>query len=173
VEKIARELGVDFTFGGWGEDRSHLWRGHYHDPNVMRHLGVDYNVPAETLVVAPAEMTVINAWPDPDQDGGWGGQLIVKLAKPYRGADYVIFGHLAHDSLPAVGKTFAAAEPFAVLGGAHENGGWFPHLHVQCFTQKIYDKYALDLTKIDGYGLNGEPLEPDFPDPTGLVAGTD
>ena len=54
VDGVARRRGIDFTYGGYMEPRDHLWRGHYHNPDLMRHTAVDNNVPAGTRVGAPA-----------------------------------------------------------------------------------------------------------------------
>lgn len=58
------------------EPRDHLWRGHYHNPALMRHTAVDYNVPAGTMVAAPADGTVLRVVRD-TSDGGWGGCVFV------------------------------------------------------------------------------------------------
>jgi hypothetical protein len=94
VRQVASSLQVSFTYGGYLEDRRVIWRGHYHSVEAMQHLGVDYNVPSGTLVAAPQACQVVQAWHDPDQNGGWGGRVVVKLRKRYRSADYAIFAHL-------------------------------------------------------------------------------
>lgn len=170
VEADARRKGVDFTYGGYMEPRDHLWRGHYHDPELMRHTAVDYNVPAGTPVVAPADGRVLRVVRDPSY-GGWGGCVFVALVHPYRGAGYYLMAHLAHDGLPQPGDKLARGSPVGVVGKPHENGVWFPHLHLQCFDQAVYDRHAPDLAGMDGYGPNEEAMNPHMPDPTALGAG--
>ena len=170
VEADARAKGADFTFGGYMEPRDHLWRGHYHDPALMRHTAVDYNVPAGTVVAVPADARVIHVVRDTSY-GGWGGCIFFKLVMPYKGADYFLMAHLAHSGLPAVGEDFARGSPVARIGEPHENGVWFPHLHLQCFDQVIFDRYHPALDGMDGYGPNVDLTNPHMPDPTELGAG--
>lgn len=171
VDGVARDLGVDHTWGGYLEDRSSLWAGHYHDPGTMLHLGVDVNAPAGTVVAAPAACRVARVVRDPDQGGGWGGVAYFELDVPYEGASHFLYGHLAHASLPEAGRRYAAGELVAMLGTPSENGGWFPHLHVQCLSPDAVAAHWPRLEAIDGYGPNGLAPRPDMPDPTRLVAG--
>ena len=98
VERLHERMGVESSFGGYLEDRSHLWRGHYQEASGrFVHLGVDYNVPAGTEVFAPCPLVVHEARADPDQDGGWGGRVIFRVP----GSDlFVILAHLEHVSAP-------------------------------------------------------------------------
>ncbi|MDQ8698593.1 peptidoglycan DD-metalloendopeptidase family protein [Hyphomicrobium sp. LHD-15] len=170
VEADARRKGVDFTYGGYMEPRDHLWRGHYHHPDLMRHTAVDYNVPAGTPVTAPAKGRVLWVVRDPSF-GGWGGCVFIALANPYLGADYYLMAHLAHAGLPSAGDILPRGSQLGFIGEPHENGVWFPHLHLQCFDQTIYDRYAPTLDDMDGYGPNQEVINSHMPDPTALGAG--
>ncbi|MFZ2620061.1 MAG: peptidoglycan DD-metalloendopeptidase family protein [Alphaproteobacteria bacterium] len=161
---------ADYPYGGYMEDRTHLWRNHYHNPAIMRHLGVDYTAPAGTPVAVPADCTVIHVVRD-NSYGGWGGCIFFKLATPYRNAPYFLLGHLAFEGLPAVGQVCAKGQVVGMLGAPHENGQWFPHLHAQCFDQTWFDRYAPNLENMDGYGPNHELTNPHCPDPTALMAG--
>lgn len=171
-KQVSRQLDADFNYGGYLEYRGDLWRNHYHKADAMRHLGVDYNVPAGTRVAVPAACEVIRVVRDPDQNGGWGGLVFFKLESTYKAADYFLYGHLAHKGLPKPGEFFGRGEVMARIGVAAENGGWFPHLHVQCFNQAVFDEYAPALEQMDGYGRNDLLERPDMPDPTELVAGS-
>ena len=170
VEADARAKGADYTYGGYMEPRDHLWRGHYHNPALMRHTAVDYNVPAGTVVAVPADATVIQVVRDTSY-GGWGGCIFFKLTKPYKGADYFLMAHLAHTALPSVGQSLTRGEAVARIGEPHENGVWFPHLHLQCFDSVIFDRYHPALDGMDGYGPNVDLTNPHMSDPTGLGAG--
>jgi murein DD-endopeptidase MepM/ murein hydrolase activator NlpD len=73
VENSAKKLGVDFTYGGWLEDRSFLWKGSYLEKTGnFIHLGVDYNVPAGTKVFADYDMEVVHMENDFPLKHGWG-----------------------------------------------------------------------------------------------------
>lgn len=170
VKMVALKRNADFTYGGYMEDRSFLWRGHYHNPTCMRHLGVDYNVPAGTIVAVPQACKVVHVVTDTSY-GGWGGCVFFELKRPYRGAPYFLYGHLAHSGLPKVGQWFAAGEAVARVGVPKENGVWFPHLHVQCFDQAWFGRYSPKLDDMDGYGPTGQLINRNCPDPEALMAG--
>lgn len=144
--------GLDYSWGGYMEDRSHLWRGHYHDPGEMVHLGIDYNVPAGTPVAAPAYCKVAYVQRDPDQNGGWGGRVILE----HRGR-YLILAHLAHAGLPMQGQTLGPGHRVGTVGEISENGGWFPHLHAQAMHSPNPDA--------DGYASPKKASEFTFPHP--------
>lgn len=156
VERLHEREGVEFSFGGFLEDRSHLWRGHYQEASGrFTHLGVDYNVPAGTEVFAPCPLVVHEVRADPDQDGGWGGRVISR--RPGSGL-FVIFAHLEHDPLPPEGEELATGARVGAVGRPEVNGGWFPHLHVQCVRGELPED-------LDGYaGASTGPGE-QFPDP--------
>ncbi|WP_161602587.1 hypothetical protein [Tautonia marina] len=156
VERRQERAGVEFSFGGYLEDRSHLWRGHYQESTGrFVHLGVDYNVPAGTEVFAPCPLVVQEVWADPDQDGGWGGRVIVRMP----GSDlFLIFAHLEHDPLPFGGEQWATGVRVGGVGRAEVNGGWFPHLHVQCIRGALPED-------LDGYAMASPDLRERFPDP--------
>ena len=169
VKRIALEHGADMTWGGHFEDRQHLWRGYYQHAQKVTHLGVDYNVPSGTLVVSPREAQVVHSWADTSTENGWGGRLILKLNEPWQGAPYLVLGHLAHKSLPVVGEIFKAGDILAQTGVPVENGGWFPHLHVQCVNEDFFAAHKDNLSLLDGYYLTqGKPYDL-APDPALLV----
>lgn len=160
VREIALKLGADFSWGGHFEDRKHLWRGYYEDAEKVTHLGIDYNVPSGTVVSAPADCIVVHSWADTCTDNGWGGRLILRLEKPWLNAPYLILGHLAHRNLPKEGMVFKTGDIIAETGKPNENGGWFPHLHVQCANEDFYQQHIQDLTLLDGYYLvGGKPFD--------------
>jgi len=164
VRRVAESLGADFTVGGYGELRTNLWRGHYHNPETMRHLGIDFNVPAGTEVYVPESCEVVRVLRD-DSYGGWGGAVFCKLEKPCGTMAYVCFAHLAHDVLPSAGKKLSFFQKIGRVGLPRENGVWYPHLHVQGYTQEAYDSCGGRLEELDGYGLNTDDGLELFPDP--------
>lgn len=130
-------LGVDYSYGGYLEDRSVLWKNHY--MNEYIHLGVDFNVPAKTPVHSPVTGVVREVWFDPDMHGGWGGRVIIE-----RNNILYIFAHLDLQSV-WVGDIIAQGDIISVVGTPETNGGWFPHLHVQCTPASVavtHDGYA-------------------------------
>jgi murein DD-endopeptidase MepM/ murein hydrolase activator NlpD len=167
VRSTAEGLGVDLTYGGYGEDRSNLWAGHYHKAGVVIHLGVDFNVPAGTPVIAPEGATVFRVARDPDQDGGWGGFVALALDEEWQGARFLIYGHLAHADLPKLGDRLRPGDRVGTVGQPGENGCWYPHLHVQCAQASSLELYGRELERMDGYGTVEDLVR--HPDPTSMV----
>lgn len=169
VSDIAKKHGADYTWGGHFEDRKYLWRGYYQGAEAVTHLGVDYNVPSGTPVAAPRDCKVIHSWADSSIDNGWGGRLILRLDEPWEGAEYLILGHLAHSGLPYAGNSFKKGYILGKTGVPMENGGWFPHLHVQCCHSDFLEQHMDNLTLLDGYFLvPGKPYNI-APNPSLLV----
>ena len=90
VQMLQNKSHIDYSHGGFLEDRSVLWRGHYQPKGYAVHLGVDFNVPCYSMVHLPVDAELIFYKVDADQNGGWGGQLIFKR----RTGQYITFGHL-------------------------------------------------------------------------------
>ena len=167
VNELARKQSVDFTYGGYMEDRGHLWRGHYLPPGPQAHLGVDYNVPAGTKVSLIADGKIVHIARDGSY-GGWGGLLVFKLDNPpLPGADYLYYGHLKWEDIVTKGQNLKAGDLVGHIGEPHQNGVWFPHLHVQLVSEKQMRKYA-NPELVDGYMAPPVPPE-DFPDPRKIV----
>ena len=164
VYDIAEELKVDYTYGGYMELRDHLWRNHYHNPAIMRHLGVDFNVPAGTPVSVPVPCQAVFMFKDPDQKGGWGGMAVFKTNN-----EYLIYGHLAHNSLPTIRNEYSPGDIVGIVGNIEENGGWYEHFHVQRVTKKIADFHYQKFNEIDGYGPNNIEENENFPNPLDII----
>ena len=43
VGEVATRLGADHSWGGWLEDRAHLWRGHWGKLKIRVHAGIGIN----------------------------------------------------------------------------------------------------------------------------------
>ena len=150
---IHKVKGVEYSWGGYMEDRGVVWKGHYHDEGATMHVGVDYYVPTGTPVMLPVDnCKLVECLNDPDQWGGWGGKLVFEWSR-----GYFILAHLKN-MVNEIGKVYRVGEQVAVIAEADCNGGWSPHLHVQCMLKHDPD--------VDGYLRNYEGIENDFPDPT-------
>ncbi len=149
---IHRRKGINYSYGGYGENRALLWRGSYLDPADSIHLGVDYNTLMWARVHAACDCTVVHSWHDKDQNGGWGGRVVFKVSDDL----HYVYGHLDSRFLPPVGKEFKRGDYVSVIGPPEDNGGWFRHLHVQCIRGELPEDF-------DGYGTR-EMLDK-FPDP--------
>ena len=171
VVECHQKLGIDFSYGGWLEDRSTLWRGSYLDQKRKYiHLGVDFNVPAGTQVAIERAATVIRIDNDYPDQHGWGTRVIVQEPN----SDVVLlFAHLDQELHIVVDDQLAAGSIIAKVGIPPYNGDWFPHLHVQVIDAKHYAKLLdNDLRDLDGYGRfeDIELLKQLFPDPMRYVS---
>lgn len=143
------------TYGGFGENRIQLWRGFERNAVKMTHLGVDLNnLPAGTTVISLWYGTIHHIMRDRTVFNGWGGRVILKLRNGivHNGVtfNYVMFGHLKPDVLPAVGTEIQPGDRIGFIGDPSENGGWFPHLHLQVMSQAFIDLHP-NLDNLDGY----------------------
>jgi len=170
VRRVAARAGAHYCWGGWLEDRAHLWRGHYLPTGCTTHLGIDLNAPAETLVLSPVSGEVVLMARSHAPVGGWGGWLVVRADRAEGGAAYVLIGHLAHAGLPPAGARITRGASIGVIGSPEENGGWHPHLHLQAITGEAWEAVsrAPDLL-LDGYSYPGAALRRLYPDPAPLT----
>lgn len=170
VADMHHRMNCQYSYGGWLEDRSTLWRGHYLDADKMIHLGVDFNVPADTEVRLPFGGDIVYIGQDEDQNGGWGGRLDFRSRiYPF----YFIIGHLDPDSIwefqPSKKKRnwygwYPTSHIVGIVGSSSVNGGWFPHIHLQCMSYQEYESYKFP-EEIDGYGSADTDIEKRFLNP--------
>ena len=156
VHAVHIKYGLDFSYGGWMEDRSFLWKGSYLDKEKnFVHLGVDLNVPSGTEIAISFKAEVVKIDDDYPEDGGWGPRIIVKhLSRPV----YFIFAHLDRGISCQNGDILKVGDVFAKVGKAPQNGNWFPHLHVQTISAEYYAELERTNTwsELDGYGIKNE-----------------
>jgi murein DD-endopeptidase MepM/ murein hydrolase activator NlpD len=153
VSRLHRRYKARCSFGGWFEDRSTLWNGHYMLPGSAYHLGVDFCVPERSRVYSPTGGTVYQTWHDEDKFGGWGGRVVIEM-KPRL---FLILAHLGKIHLVA-GAKVKPGQLVGTVGGANNNGNWFPHLHAQLVRGSFNDR-------IDGYGEFSVKNQRKYPDP--------
>ena len=172
VDRLHNLHQVEWSYGGYLEDRATLLRGSYLDKTGgYIHLGVDVNVPAGTRVSAPFDGVVVNVFNDGDEPQGWGLRLI--LRPDDTDLPYLALGHLAESSL-FVGDRVCRDHVIARVAPPPYNGNWFPHLHIQHIA---HDAVAAlqedDFYNFDGYGhpKDIDLLRARYPDPSWLVTG--
>ncbi|VVB75109.1 Peptidase family M23 [uncultured archaeon] len=156
VNGIHAKLGVAYSFGGFLEDRSNIWRNTYlKETKSFMHLGIDYNVPAGTSVALPIDAKVCEIVRSKDANGGWGGAIKFNIAD----SDvFFILAHLEHNIKLGKGDFCRTGEIIGRTGESSENGGWYPHLHAQFFTKKFDDAFGGAFSKLDGYLPKGSEL---------------
>ena len=154
---IHRKHQIDFSYGGYLEDRSRLWRGSYLQPGCAWHLGIDYTVPEGTPVRLPFDATLRTLSLCPEK-WGWGGKAVFQLPSGL----FAIFGHLDL-GVSSLGSRFSAGDLIGTVAPSERNGGWAPHLHVQFVSRR------LDPDAVDGYSALYPGIERDFPLPKRLA----
>ena len=144
-------LGVDYSWGGYLENRESMLSYTYLPSGGRYHLGIDYWVSEGVAVHLPKEGKLIYSGSNGDQDGGWGGKVIFKINELY-----YIFGHLKN-IVVEIGRVYSQGEVLGYIAEREYNGGWYPHLHVQCMRNLDVD--------VDGYSSWRDNLGSDFPNP--------
>ncbi len=152
VNLLHKTLGVDYSWGGYMEDREQILEGTYLQSGHRFHLGVDYWVPENTPVHMPKDGELVFYKNDTDQEGGWGGKAIFKIDSVY-----FIFGHLRNDNSLIVGRKLNKGGLIGHVAPIECSGGWYPHLHVQCMIQNDVN--------VDGYGYHSSDMFEEFPCP--------
>lgn len=155
---------ADYMYGGWAEDRSYVLRDTYLKPSKFIHLGNDYFIPEDTIVLADTHLMIIQVYCDTPEKHGWGTRIMGRIP----GTDItLVYGHLSKFDHVKVGDNLKPGDKIGRLGNYNENGGWSPHLHVQAIRGDI-DEYLHNPELLDGYGelLEREELILKFPDPS-------
>lgn len=157
VQSVAQAKSVDYTWGGYMEDRSTLWRGHYMGKGFHTHYGIDLNVPAGTPVCCPVDYRIIEVFMDADQNGGWGERVIVETPR-----GYVVFAHLTFAPRDFVlGQWMDRGTCLGTVAPSKSNGGWYPHLHLQGLSSPHHG--------FDGYGRPSRAAMARHPNPLDLL----
>jgi murein DD-endopeptidase MepM/ murein hydrolase activator NlpD len=171
LARLHHRWGVEYSFGGYLEDRRDLWRGSYLNPEKAVHVAIDVNIPADTALTVKYPGTVTKIIHDHEQDGGWGGVIMFRLDKPIGRISHFLYAHLAKGSVKhKEGDAVSPGDIVGLVGRCHENGGWYEHLHVQAMTQEAWDLFKGDLSKFDGYAPQVQGNEhPYFPEPSALL----
>lgn len=148
LDEFHAERRVVGSYGSYGEDRTFVWRQTYLDAlKGCVHIGLDINVAAGSLVVADTDCEVVWVGTDHPEPHGWGNRVIVKL----RHIDiWIIYAHLGAP-IVQVGRPLGPGSGLGYVGAPHENGGWFPHLHLQTMTREAWRMFQQDPRTIDGY----------------------
>lgn len=168
VEEIHREHAVDWSYGGYLEDRRHLLGGSYLEASGnFLHLGVDLSVPHGAGVAATFPARVMLVDDDRDRDGGWGPRVFLKPDGPDAPRLVFVYAHLESPRYEP-GEALSPGTVFAAVGGPPYNGNWYPHLHVQAIRESLFHEILLErFQELDGYGPPAARamLEGDFPNP--------
>jgi hypothetical protein len=166
VKRIQKELGVEWSFGGWLENRSVILQDSYlKTTKSWIHLGIDINLPVGTPIRAALNGTVHMVDSDYPEEGGWGTFVILEH-KLNGTIFYSISGHLNKKRLVVKGQRISRGDVIGRVGNTEENGFWFPHVHFQFISEQEMRRREHPFT-LDGYGKqkNLSYLRKHYPDP--------
>ena len=143
--------GLDWSYGGWMENRRFLWKGTYLEKlGTFLHLGVDFNAPAGTPVFLDHPAQVLRIDNDTPLAGGWGTSVAFKL---FDAPVVLLYGHLDPRVSFEKGVIVRPKVPFGMVGRPKDNGGWYSHTHVQAIRDDVFPVYdGLRWGELDGYG---------------------
>ena len=137
INRVLREQGARYGYGGYGEHRTLYARSKHFDaaeePRRL-HLGIDIWGPAGTKVMAPLD-GIVHSFAFNNHDGDYGATLILTHQLDGMGF-HSLYGHLSLNSLKNLyeGRNVRRGEVIAEFGMRFENGNWPPHLHFQLIT---------------------------------------
>ena len=137
VQKVLEKNNAKIAVGGYGERRM-IYSGstHFTDEKNVRciHLGIDLWAAAHTPIYAPLAGK-IHSFKYNNQVLDYGATIITEHTVDKK-TFWLLFGHLSLSSIEniKIGQKIKRGERIAELGEPQENGGWSPHLHLQCIT---------------------------------------
>lgn len=169
--EIHRELGLDWSYGGYLENRSVIFQHTYlKETQCWLHLGIDINIPVGAEVLAALDGTVFHIGSDYPEKGGWGNFVILEH-KLDGVVFYSIYGHLSDKVLLAINQRVRARRIVGWVGKVGENGFWRPHTHVQ-FISKQEMRLRWNPFTLDGYGPEKDLdyLQENYPDPLMVIS---
>jgi hypothetical protein len=164
LREIARYMGVDYTYGWYGEDRSYLWEWTEQlQKTGSIHLWVDYNVPVHTRIASLTEGEVLHVEQD-YADCGWWNLIIVWDVQ----ALVFFYAHLWDTPKVTFWKRVKVWEILWNVWKVWENGQWFHHLHLQCMRWSDFIQLRNQdpgLSTLDWYSHGKNGWEDVYPNP--------
>jgi hypothetical protein len=171
-EEYHRYLGLDWSYGGWMEDRSNIRRGTYLEKDKLWiHTGIDVNHNPGIRVLSLADGPIVYQGTDAPLVGGWGYHVIQIIN--FRGRPHaLVYAHLAKHLPHATGVRVTKGVWIGTIGNSTVNGVWRPHLHLNLFADidDVTDWENFSNT-MDGYVKESEIMfwARKCPDPTPLI----
>ncbi len=148
LKSVHKKKKIDFSYGGFLENRENLWKNHYNSKKqIFIHEGMDFNVPVNTEVFLFEEGEVVEIIREPKLNGGWGNAAVFWMPKTGR---YVIFAHMKKKLFVKKKKFYKKGQRIGFVGSHCENGNYFPHLHIQIMKPEFAAKYK-KFKYIEGY----------------------
>lgn len=124
-------------YGGWGEARALYTEAAFQPGRLGEearsiHLGVDISAPVGSPLYAP-HAGIVHAVEAAPSEQDYGHLLVLRHQTDEGEAFYSLYGHLDHEVLGRwqLGQSVAAGQCIGHIGSVADNGGWWPHVHVQ------------------------------------------
>lgn len=166
MQKLHKKYGVDYSYGGFLEDRSFIWKDHYNvKEGLFIHEGADFNVSKNTEVFLFDNGEVVEIIRDIKMHGGWGNAVVFWIPKIEK---YVIYAHMDKKLYVSLNSKYKKGQKIGTIGGPSQNGHYFPHLHLQFMDKKFASKYKR-FFDIGGYSANGDKMLKNLYDPVKFV----
>ena len=102
--------------------------------NRIYHVGLDIVVPEGAILHTPISGNVFDVGKE-EGPGNYGGYVILRHQLEET-VFYCLYGHLFSRYDVRAGEYLRAGEPFGAVGGEHDSGGWFTHVHMQILTER-------------------------------------
>lgn len=164
IERVHREKKIDWSYGGYAEDRAFIPQAFIDYHRQPFHYGIDWNVPPGSVIHLPVNTKVIKKLVLPD----WGPLIFAQFAD-----QVVLLSHLDPSYLPDDDVEVAADQPLVRAGLPNVNGYWFTHIHMQVMSLSFYQQLqAQNFAHIPDYAERHEceKFAALFPDPLQVFA---
>lgn len=166
IQKLHKKYGVEYSYGGFLEDRSYIWKDHYNvKEGLFIHEGADFNVPLKTEVFLFEDGEVVEIIRDTKMFGGWGNAVVFWIPKIKK---YVIYAHMDKKLYVKLGDKCKKGDKIGIIGAPHENGNYFPHLHLQFMDKEFARKYK-KFFDVSGYSAKNSKMLKHLYDPVKFV----
>ena len=171
IDEYHARAGIQWSFGGYLEDRTHLRRGGQFQGEIL-HAGLDMNLPVGTPVRCTKGGVVHLIGDDATSQGGWGPYVVIEVVEPKtQEKEHIMYAHLVGISA----KIGERVEPNAIIGTVGtppRNGGRWSHLHIQVIKGRYFEFSARQgLANLHGYFRTADKdfYATVFRDPSDLV----
>jgi len=166
LQKLHKNYGIDYSYGGFLENRSFIWKDHYNIKEALFiHEGTDFNVSSGTEVFLFEEGEVVEIMRDTEMHGGWGNAVVFWISKIEK---YVIYAHMDKDLFVSLNDKYSKGSKVGIVGGPDQNGHYFPHLHLQFMDKDFASKYKR-FFDVGGYSAKNSEMLSHLYDPMNFL----
>ena len=138
--KLLKESGKSWGVWWYLDDRSHKLIGtNIYDEWRVFHLGIDLMTQWVSEIYNPLDGEVYEIW---YEERVWNyGVYIIMRYSTWEDYFYALFGHMDRRSIDSDKILYERWGRLGTLWRKEQNGNWVPHLHLQVFTGKDFEKW--------------------------------